>query len=191
MKFASDNRDYKPIVEWIEENMYDWSKVTVYGGEYDYTNAPKLVLLSYQKDILNHVLTPDAESGLFPYTTIVWSQPKKHGKTQIAGCVAAWYGVNVEAPNVILTMASNQEQSAGLIFNSMVPSIYALGGKVPPSAHALPEVRLPNGTTMKAIPNNYAGQAGGNYGLTLWSELWTFKSDRDRRLWDETPQCQE
>ncbi len=186
-KFASDNSVFVPIVPWIEENMYDWSKVMIYGGEYDYTNAPKLILQQYQKDILTKVLTADEKTGLFPYTTVIWSQPKKHGKTQIAACVGAWYGVNVEAPNVIMTMASNQEQSAGLIFNSMVPSVYALGGKVPFSTHVTPEIRLPNGTIIKAIPNNYAGQAGGNYGLTLWSELWTFKSERDRRLWEETP----
>ena len=206
---------WQGIVEWIEENVYDWTTVSVYQGVYDYSNAKKLKLDQYQKDILNHVLTPyectcpiatkvnengevkvdipetcenhlKKRVGKFKYSEIVWSQPKKHGKTQIAACVVAWFACKVEAPNLIYTLASNQEQSAGLIFNSAVPTLYSQGGKVP-SGNVVTEVRIPNGTLIKAIPNNYAGQAGGNYGLTAFSELWTWKTERDLRLWEELP----
>lgn len=176
----------EPIADWIEKNVYNWTTVVNYKGVYDYGNAEKIKLEEYQRDILTKVLTPDAD-GQLPYSTIVWSQPKKNGKTQIAGAVGAWFAANVEPPNVIYTMASNQEQSAGLIFNAMTPTIYALDGKVPNTPMSVPMIMMPNGTTIRAIPNNYAGQAGGNYGLTLWSELWTYKSERDRRLWEEMP----
>lgn len=165
--------------------MYDWTTVAQYQGVYDYSKAKKIELLPYQRDILTKIFTPD-EDGKFPYSTVIWSQPKKHGKTQIAASVGAWWSCCIEAPNEILTLASNQEQSAGLIFKSLVPTLYSLGGKVP-SSNVITEIRVPNGTLLKAIPNNYAGQAGGNYGLTLWSELWTYKTDRDRRLYDELP----
>lgn len=206
---------WQGIVEFIEENVYDWTTVRVYRGVYDYSAARKIVLDQYQRDILNHVLTPwqctcepvttispdggasvsvdescenhrKGRVGRFKYSEVVWSQPKKHGKTQIAACVVAWFAAKVEAPNLIYTLASNQEQSAGLIFNSAVPTLYSLGGKVP-TGNVVTEVRVPNGTLVKAIPNNYAGQAGGNYGLTAFSELWTWKSERDLRLWEELP----
>jgi len=172
-----------PVVEWIEANCYEHDSVSQFGG-FDFSQGRKAVLDKYQKDLLNHILTPD-QKGRMKYRTVVWSQPKKHGKTQIAGWVGAWWASEVEAPNLVLTMASNREQSAGLIFNSAAPTLKSLGSNVPTAATSKPEIRLPNGTIFRAIPNNYAGQAGGNYGLTLWSELWTYTSERDQRLYDE------
>ncbi|MBS3914442.1 MAG: hypothetical protein KG003_08080 [Bacteroidetes bacterium] len=185
-KFIAENSKFVPIVEWIEKNMYNWKTVKEYKGQFDYTHAKLLELQDYQKRILNHVLTPK-DNGKFPYQTIIWSQPKKHGKTQIAACVGGWWSCIIEAPNLILTLASNQEQSAGLIFKSARPSLFAKGGKVPFHTTSKPEIILPNGSTFQAIPNNYAGQAGGDYGLTLWSELWTYRLESDFRLFEELP----
>jgi hypothetical protein len=171
-----------PVDEWIEENL--WDHTTVNKTNWDFTNARRIRLESFQRRILKKVLTPDAH-GFFPYRTIVWSQPKKSGKTQIAGGVGAWYADQVESPNVVITLANDREQSAGLIFASMVPTLHALGCKVPEHQTSKPEVRMSNGTIIQAIANNYAGAAGGNYGLTLWSELWAYTTERSRRLYDE------
>ena len=175
-----------PIVEWIEANVFNWITVPRYQGAYNFETAELLKLVDYQKEILTVIWTPDAD-GNYPYSEVTWSQPKKNGKTQIAGAVGAWFAENVEPPNMIYTMASNQEQSAGLIFNALIPSLFGIGGHVPNTTLSVPLILMPNGTTIRAIPNNYAGQAGGSYGLTLWSELWTYKSERDRRLWEEMP----
>jgi hypothetical protein len=175
-----------PIVPWIEAHVYNWMTVPRYQGSYNFEMAELLRLVDYQKEILTIIWTPDAD-GNYPYSEVTWSQPKKNGKTQIAGAVGAWFSENVEPPNMIYTMASNQEQSAGLIFNALIPSLYGIGGQTPNTTLSVPLIVMPNGTTIRAIPNNYAGQAGGSYGLTLWSELWTYKSERDRRLWEEMP----
>lgn len=185
-KFQKENSEFIPLVPWIEKNMYNWKTVKEYKGQFDYAKAELLVLQEYQKDILNHVYTPK-ENGKFPYSYVIWSQPKKHGKTQIAAAVGAWWSCIIESPNLILTLASNQEQSAGLIFKSAKPSLFAKGGKVPLSTNAKPEIIIPNGSVFQAIPNNYAGQAGGDYGLTLWSELWTYRLESDFRLFEELP----
>jgi hypothetical protein len=171
-----------PVDEWIEERVYDHT--TVNKVNWDFSQAKRIRLQDFQRRILKKVLTPDSR-GFFPYRTIIWSQPKKSGKTQIAGAVGARYADQVESPNVVLTMANDREQSAGLIFASMLPTLHALGCKVPTHATSKPEVRMPNGTVIQAIANNYAGAAGGNYGLTLWSELWAYTSERSRRLFDE------
>ncbi len=218
-KFKQLNAGWTPAAQWIEDHVWDWSKVESVNGVFDYSGANKLTLLQYQKEILDVILTPwqcecpivqvfgedgsqqvlevaehdlchnhrEGRVGKFKYSTVVWSQPKKHGKTQIAAAVGAWWACKIQAPDIVMTMASNQEQSAGLIFNSLIPTLYAEGGKVPNSPTSTPQIRVPNGTLLKAIPNNYAGQAGGNYGLTLWSELWTYKTERDRKLYDECP----
>jgi hypothetical protein len=170
------------VCDWIEANVYDSSTVSLAG--WDYSHARLLRLEEYQRRILSAVLTPD-ESGRFPYRTVVWSQIKKSGKTQIAGAVGAWWASEIEAPNLVLCLANDEEQSAGRIFSAMAPTVYKLTGDFPVGKTAKPEIRLPNGTVIKALPNNYAGEAGANYGLTLWSELWAYTSERSRRLFDE------
>lgn len=169
-------------VDWIEDNVID--PTTVNQMTWDFATARKLKLTKTQRRILDHLLTLDAD-GLFPYRTVVWSQIKKSGKTQIAGAVGAWFGAQIEAPNLVLTVANSQEQSAGRIFEAMKPTLKALGSDVPVAKSASPQVRLQNGTIIKAIPNNYEGEAGANYGLTLWSELWAFTSERGTRLYEE------
>lgn len=179
-----DSQHLERFIDWIPENFYDPTTVNMFGKEWDYSVAKKLILSDRQSRICNHVLTPD-HNGIFPYRTIVYSTIKKEGKTTLAGGVGSWWGACVEPPNLILTLANDQEQSAGRIFGAMLPTLYALGCKVPFAQSSKPEVRLPNGTLIQAIANNYAGAAGGNYGLTLWSELWAYTTERSRRLYDE------
>lgn len=171
-----------PPWEWIPENFIDPTSVNVAGT--DFSSARLLRLQDFQTRILKVLFTPDAR-GRYPYSTVLWSQPKKSGKTTLASAVGAWYASEVEAPNEVLCLANNQEQSAGRIFGNALATLKRLGSTVPLATTSKPEVRLHNGTRFVAIANNFAGAAGGNYGLTLWSELWTFKSERDRRLWEE------
>lgn len=98
--------------------------------------------------------------------TVVWSEIKKSGKTAIAGLVGAYWGSYVESPNEVITVANDQEQAQGRIYAAMVPTLRRLGWNVP-ERMPLMENRQ-NGSAIKAIGTNYAGEAGGNYGLTLW-----------------------
>jgi phage terminase large subunit-like protein len=173
-----------PPAQWIEDHFYDPTTVVQFGRNWDYTNAKKIVLSQDQKDILKVTLTPD-ENGQFPYSTVVYSTIKKEGKTTLASAVVSWMTDQLEPPNLFLCMANNQEQSAGRIFGNALPTLYALGCRVPLNPTSKPEVRHPNGTLLQAIPNNYAGQAGANYGGTFWSELWAYKTESSRRLYDE------
>jgi hypothetical protein len=170
--------------DWIEANVYDTTTTPQAGAGFDFSNAERLRLEPYQRRILNAIFAAN-ERGRYPYSTVYWSQPKKSGKTQIAGAVGACFAENEDAPNLVLTIANNQEQGAGRIFSAALPAFDALGYKVPTAPNATPEVTLANGTKFRAIPNNAAGQAGANYGLTLWSEIWGFTTERQRRLYDE------
>jgi hypothetical protein len=107
---ANQKKEFTPIDVWLQDNFYD--PTTINPVSWDFETARRLQLEPFQRDILRHVLTPD-DAGLFPYRTIVWSQIKKSGKTTIAGAVGAYFAAEVEAPNVVLTVANDQEQSAG------------------------------------------------------------------------------
>jgi hypothetical protein len=170
--------------DWTEKYFYDPTTVNMFGRDWDYSQAKTILLDPAQREITNHVLTPNSE-GYFPYQTVVYSTIKKEGKTTLAGAVGAWWSAQVEPPNLTLCLANDQEQSAGRIFGAMLPTFYKLGAQCPLAQSSKPEIRLQNGTIIQAIANNYAGNAGANYGLTLWSELWAYTSERSRRLFEE------
>lgn len=181
--YPGENR-FIPFCEWAEANFFQPDTVVRYGRDWDFTHGKLIKLEEVQRRICEHVLTLK-EDGTFPYEVVVYSTIKKEGKTTLAGAVGAWFSACIDPPNLILTLANDQEQSAGRIFGAITPTLNGLGCKVPTAVSAKPEVRLPNGTVVQAIANNYAGAAGANYGLTLWSELWAYTSERSRRLFDE------
>lgn len=178
-----------PCPIWLDHNFYNPETVNKNGKDYDYRNAQKIELEPDQREILSVIGTADDE-GYLPYQTIIWSEPKKSGKTTIASGFGAWYADQVDAPNNVLTLANTERQSASRIFAGMMPTLYNLGARLPKSLKSNPMIQLPNGTNIQAIGTNYTGEAGGNYGLTLTSELWGYTTDAARRLFDETPPIQ-
>jgi phage terminase large subunit-like protein len=178
----------QPIDEWIEENCYDYTSVNEVTLKLDDPRKPpkKIVLEEFQKRILRHIFPPGGYNGrLSKYTTIIWSQPKKCGKTQIAACVGAYFAALVDPPNVVLAIANKKDQAQDRVYRSMKPMLKALGGDVKTAVNSKPEIFLPNGTQVKALPNNPSTEAGDSYCLTLWTEIWAFKSETDERLFAE------
>lgn len=139
----------------------------------------------HQKAIFNHVFTFD-EGDRLPYDTIVYSAPKKSGKTTINGIVMGYWLYNIEPPNEVICVANKKDQAIARGFSELKgyvradPTLLAEATSITGS-----QIRLQNGSTVLAIPNNYQGEAGSNHGLTTWDELWGFSNEADRRLYDE------
>jgi len=162
----------QPAVPWIVENFVD--PVT----------KKNIQLNSTQMRVLREACSMDAD-GYSAYTQVIWSQIKKSGKTAIAGAVGAWAANEVEKPNEVDCVANNQEQSAGRIFAAMLPTLEKLRWYVPKSPKGQPYAYSGTGSVVRAITNNYEGAAGGNQGISLWSELWAYQGERLNRLWEE------
>jgi len=144
-----------------------------------------LELEGHQKRILEHVFTFD-EDGKLPYSIIVYSCPKKSGKTAINAVVMTWWAFNIEAPNEIICVANKRDQALARGFKEAKGYIErnpVLKGEAVRIIER--EIHLKNGSTIVGIPNDFAGEAGSNHGLTSWDELWGFVSERDYRLYEE------
>ena len=165
-----------PPVSWMEGNFVD--PIT----------GKKLILQPFQKRILRKALTMD-DKGYNKYDLVIWSQPKKSGKTTIASAVGAWVAINIETPNEISCVAHDKEHSAGRIYGHMQPTLRNFPNwTVPVSVKGIfrdPTSFSSKGTIVKAITTNFEKEAGGNQGLSLWSELWAYKGERLQRLWEE------
>lgn len=162
-------------ISWIEANFID-----------PITNA-HMRLKPHQRRILRRALMTDND-GHSRYSLVIWSEPKKSGKTTVAAAVAAYVANCIEAPNEVSCVANDQEQSAGRIYANILPTLKHLDWILPQtmrSERESPTAYGPNGTVIKAITTRYEKEAGANQGLTLWSELWAYKGERLTRLWEE------
>lgn len=162
-------------IDWIEKNFID-------------PITKKLVVLHpHQKRVLRRALMTD-DDGYSKYSLVIWSEPKKSGKTTVAAAVGAYIANCVEAPNEVSCVANDKEQAAGRIYANMIPTLAALGWSVPPTERGKrdrPVAFGSNGTMVKAITTDYEKEAGANQGISLWSELWAYSSERLNRLWEE------
>jgi phage terminase large subunit-like protein len=140
--------------------------------------------MDHQRAILREAFTFDAD-GWLRYDTIVYSCPKKSGKTTINAAVTLWWALTQEAPNEILVIANDLEQAQGRVFKAM-QGLLTCNPDLDPGAEATSNaIRLSNGTVISAIASEYAGAAGSNHGLTSWDELWGYTAERSQRLYEE------
>jgi len=63
----------------------------------------------HQRQILDPCFAFD-QNGKLPYSVIVYSCPKKSGKTTINAVVMAYWVYNIEAPNEIICVARIRDQ---------------------------------------------------------------------------------
>lgn len=161
------------IVDWAEDHI-----ILPTGGH--------IQLEDHQKAILRHVFDFSSEDGKLPYNIIVYSCPKKSGKTAINSVVMTYWGFNIEAPNEIIVAANKRDQAIARAYNEMRgyiernPTLLSQTEKTGERG-----ISLKNGTIITPIPNDFSGEAGSNHGLVSHDELWGATSERDHRLFDE------
>src|SRR3990167_9453569 len=105
------NVDSADIVTWAESFWYPPSE-----------KGQPITLQDHQKRILRHLFQRD-EQGRFPYSTIIWSEPKKSGKTELAALMTFWLAV-VEGPySECFYLANDLEQSKSRAFQAMTRAV--------------------------------------------------------------------
>jgi hypothetical protein len=129
-------------------------------------------------------LGPD---GRFLYPELVYSAPKKSGKTATAAMIALYVVVCLGRRYAeIYCVANDLEQAQGRVFQAISRIISAS-----PLLRASTKITsnkiefLSTGASISAIASDYAGAAGANPTLTIFDELWGYVSERSRRLFDE------
>ncbi len=149
------------------------------------TNEP-FVVYPAERTFLETALTLIPE-GTAPYPELVYSAPKKSGKTTLAAVVVL-YVVRVLGGRFAegYCVANDFDQAQGRVFQQCVRIIEAsplLRGtaKVTADTITFPDT----GATITALPADYAGAAGANPSITVFDELWGYVSESASRLWDE------
>ncbi len=144
------------------------------------------VLFPAEERFLREALIPGPD-GRLRYPELVFSAPKKSGKTMIAAwCVlfvilalAGQYG---EA----YCVANDEEQAVSRVFEAIVRLIKtnrALQDEVKITERKITFVKT--GATITALGADFAGAAGSNPNIACFDENWAYTSERSVRLWDE------
>jgi phage terminase large subunit-like protein len=146
-------------------------------------NRP-LHLEPHQRAILNEAFRTD-EDERFIYRTVIYSAPKKSGKTAINALVALWWGFCVQPPDEEIVAANDLDQSVSRVFEAAKGFIKRNPVLREKADIQKLTIRFDNDTVIKAIPSDYAGEAGANQGLVSYDELWGFMLEKSKRLYEE------
>ena len=122
------------------------------------------------------------KDGKFPWATMLWSEPKKSGKTEIGGLVGLWVTLSEPGINEAFFIANDQDQSIGRGYKRIVDHINPNSPCYNPNIAALVSTVIRRGTPanldffsgdfIKANPTDYAGEAGANPPTSVLAELW-------------------
>jgi phage terminase large subunit-like protein len=139
-------------------------------------------LSPYQRKVLSWAFPPESERLRF--RTLLWSEPKKSGKTFVAALLALWWSFTRPHTEVIIC-ANSFDQAQGRVFRTMVAPIEAnraLGRHVKVLSDAL---RFDNGTRDTAIPSDYKSAAGSRHSFYSVDEPLAIMQEAGERLFEE------
>ncbi len=163
---------------WGRRNFYVEDRFDSETGE---NIGPGPILLApHQMRIVDEAL--QREGGRFKYSTIIYSAPKKSGKTRIAAMVAAWLAAISPGYAEIYCLANDGKQSTDRVLNAIRKSCEI--GRIP-WRQTLTRIILPNGAFIEAVPVDPTGEAGAQPTGSFWSEMWGFRLSAKERLWTE------
>jgi hypothetical protein len=156
------------------------------GGMYihDKKKPTLAVWQPYQVDILKH-LFPAGEERL-PYSRIIWSEPKKSGKTELAAAVHIYFALFVDVPGEQYSLSNDFDGARARVWKSITGSLEKNPVvKRSDWSQVGSEIRFNNGSMIKAIANDYRGEAGSNHSLATIDEAWGIIHENGLRLMTE------
>ena len=125
--------------------------------------------------------------GHLPFPEMVFSAPKKSGKTAQAAMLAIYVAVVIGGRFAeVYCLSNDYEQSVGRVFEAAKRIIEAsplLAAGVKITADRIEFTST--GAFIQACASDYSGFAGANPAVCIFDELWGYVSERAQRLFDE------
>lgn len=140
--------------------------------------------MPFQEEILNLAFAFD-ENGRLPYDTVIYSCPKKSGKTTLNAALTLWWAITQESPNELLVVANDLEQSLARTYRSMESLIEYNPELKAKCAVQTKIIYLESGSIITAISSDYKGASGSNHGWVSYEEIWAVTRENGRRLFEE------
>ncbi len=166
-------------VRWIQQNFYIQAPVDPASGRI--LPPGPIRLMPHQARLLEAALER-APTGYLRWRTVIWSAPKKTGKTAIAAAVALWYAVH-HPDSEVYCLANDGAQARDRVYRAIQASLRLnpiQGAKVYDEY-----ILLPNNTRIVPLPTNATGASGANPGMTVFTEVWAYDTAQKKLLFTE------
>lgn len=136
------------------------------------TSAP-FELYPAQERFLRDALTP-TNDGSLPFPELIYSCPKKSGKTCTAALATLFVIVALGGPYAeAYCVANDFDQAQGRVFQAIGRIIEASPLLRDSAKITANKIEFPStGATITAIASDFAGAAGANPTITVFDELW-------------------
>lgn len=156
-----------------------------------------IVLTPHQRTLTRYMLDwtrPIAET----FQTLVWSCPKKSGKTAIAAAVGRFVAERWGDYSDVIMVGNDVEQAKSRIYDAAIRSmeldpLYDRQRRELMDQNGITEWRMirmvadhvENFGKIRPIALDYRGEAGANPTASIWTEVWGADQEKARRLYDE------
>ena len=118
------------------------------------------------------------------FRLVLWSEPKKSGKTFLAAVLILWWAFSNPDTEIIVA-ANDLEQSVSRVFKTAAALVKHNPGLLKLVTVRAAALRFRNGTVVTAIASDYRGAAGARHSLVVFDELWGYHSENAQRLYEE------
>ena len=166
--------------------MVEESRRVLRGGVGQSRDGQEVELYPISRKFLNESLTLTAQ-GTLPFSEIVFSCPKKSGKSATTAMAMIYVIVVLGGPFAEgYACANDYEQAKGRVYLQICRIIEAsplLRGSANITQNKI--TFTSSGSTISAIASDAAGAAGSNPTFITFDELWGYTSEASRRLWDK------
>lgn len=183
---SSSKQQILPPSEWLEKHFWIPEPRDPITGEL-YPPGP-IRLVEYQKRIIDEALSRK-QNGKFKYTNVIYSAPKKSGKSTIASGIALYLAFNTPFGKVFC-LANDGKQSDDRLFGPIAQCVKfhsdngLLLQDVKVTAYEA-KAKLLNNAVIEAIPCDAAGEAGSEPTGIFISEVHAYTTEAKRKLFTE------
>lgn len=163
-----------------------------------YLERNKLMPTFKHVDVILDLMFYPEKYGFPHWFTMLYSTIKKSIKTTITGIVADWVAETWEGQQELIYLASDAEQSKDRGFkafreileknpryNRDQRLLYGPNNEKLWSITNREAIYLPDNSFVKYVSSDYAGESGGNPTATFYTELWTWRLEKEEKLWLE------
>ena len=121
-----------------------------------------------------------------PWETFLISTIKKSGKSTLTAWCVLYAALHWPDGETAYMLGSDLEQAEETSFDLIAAAVRE-AGLVASGAATIQRDRIifETGTRIIALPQDFAGSAGSRFGITAWTEAWTFRHESHVRLWEE------
>lgn len=166
-------------VEWMETHFYIEDPRDPQTA--DLLSPGPIRLFPHQRRIIRAALQRD-EKGAFRWQTILYSCPKKSGKTRIAAAVVQWVASQYGPWAECYVLGNDGKQSEDRLLAAINKSV-ALSPIFADWKLQRRQTTVPDGSFIEAIPVDPSGESGSNPTISAWSELWGYGLEHKERFW--------